>query len=529
MTADLVSLGAIALIAFLCPLLARLVPRGLVPETVFLLIAGTLLGPSALGIIQLSDSMTLLADLGLAFLFLLAGFEIDPKSLTGQQGKRGCATWVVSFGIAFLVTGLFPSFASDHVERLAMSIALTTTALGTLVPIMKERSLMGTRVGESILAYGTWGELCPILAMALLLSTRAEWKTALVLAAFLALCVVAAIVPARARKAGHRVFRFLSAKADTTSQTFVRATVLLLVTLVAFSALFDLDIVLGAFAAGFVLRYIIPEGNDSLEKKLDGMAYGFLIPVFFVVSGAKISMSAVFAAPGLLVGFIVLLLLVRGAPIVVALSTGKGADSLSPHNRLTVALYCTTALPLIVAITSVTVSAGSMLQDTASVLVAAGAVTVFLMPLLASITYRVADAKPIEAVKEIAAHPADVGQIIHDHWELERMLARQEAAARHATRKSIMRGEDIPWQEAAFALQRKSTRKRALDEALDVAAQEAAAHGSEPLNFGEGGIVDGLERRKEARRARIAQYAVREYNERIRELSKMAQDDKTPR
>ena len=70
--------------------------------------------------------------------------------------------------------------------------------------------------------------------------------------------------------------------------------------------MFDLDIVLGAFAAGFVLRYVIPEGNDSLEKKLDGLAYGFLIPVFFVVSGAKINLMAVFAQPLLLVGFIVM-------------------------------------------------------------------------------------------------------------------------------------------------------------------------------------------------------------------------------
>ena len=85
----------------------------------------------------------------------------------------------------------------------------------------------------------------------------------------------------------------------------MRVTVLLLVGLVTLSAVFDLDIVLGAFAAGFVLRYIIPEGNDSLEKKLDGLAYGFLIPVFFVVSGAKINLMAVFAQPLLLVGFIV--------------------------------------------------------------------------------------------------------------------------------------------------------------------------------------------------------------------------------
>ena len=507
MTADLVSLCVIALVAFACPLLARLVPGKLVPETVFLLAAGALTGPYAAGWVHLSDSVNLLSDLGLAFLFLLAGFEIDPKSLTGPQGKRGFATWAVSFIVAFLVMGLFPSLKENHLERTAMAIALTTTALGALMPILKERGLLHSRIGESILAYGTWGELCPILAMALLLSTRAEWKTLLILAVFLALCVLAAVVPARARKAGHRIFGFLSANANTTSQTMVRSTVLLLVTLVTLSAVFDLDIVLGAFAAGFILRYVIPEGNDGLEMKLDGIGYGFFIPLFFVVSGAKIDLAAVLARPLLLAGFIVMLLLIRAVPIVAALSTGKDTRDLSAHSRLTVALYCTTALPLIVAVTSVAVNAGSMSQSLASVLVAAGAVTVFLMPLLASVTYRVADAKPIEAAREIAAHPADIGQIIHDHWELERMMARQEVAARRAARRSAAQGEDIPWQDAAFALQRKSNRKRLLDEALDAAAQEIAAQNG-----------------NEARRQRIAKRALQEYNERMRELSRVNDD-----
>ena len=219
--------------------------------------------------------------------------------------------------------------------------------------------------------------------------------------------------------------------------------------------MFQLDIVLGAFAAGFILRYVIPEGDHELESKLDAIGYGFLIPVFFVVSGAKIDLAGVGENPLLLVLFICALLLVRAVPIVVALSLGKGEDKLSMHNRITVALYCTTALPLIVAVTSVAVKAGAMAQDVAGTLVAAGAVTVFLMPFLASLTYRVVDAKPIVAVQEIAAHPNDIRTILHEHLDMERMMVRQEAAARLAMRSSESKDEDIPWQEAAFALQRK--------------------------------------------------------------------------
>ncbi len=459
MSADLISLSIIALIAFAAPILTRLVPNKLVPETVLLLIAGALLGPYVANIIQVSHSVELLSELGLAFLFLLAGYEINPSNLTGSQGKRGAATWVVSFAIAFGLIYFLPLFENDYIQHIALTIAFTTTALGTLLPIMKERNILSTRVGDSILAYGTWGELLPILAMALLLSTRAELETILILIVFAVLCVLAAVVPAKARKTGHALFTFLHNNAETTSQTAMRAVVLLLVGLVTFSNLFELDIVLGSFAAGFVLRYIVPEGNDSLERKLDGIAYGFFIPIFFVISGANVNIAAVFARPELLIMFIVLLLLIRAVPIFVALSTGKDTRDISAHNRWTVALYCTTALPLIVAVTSVAVNAGALTQDTASVLVAAGAVTVFLMPLLASITYRIADAHPVTAVRKICKNPRDIACIVSDHVQMERLISRQEKLLRLQESGKIphdfygMRKLDNTLKEALFELE----------------------------------------------------------------------------
>lgn len=525
MTVDLISLAIIALVAAACPIVAKLIPNKLVPETVFLLIAGALLGPHLAGAIVLTDSVGLLSDLGLAFLFLLAGYEINPKSLTGSQGKRGLLTWGISILLAFAVVRATPFFSVSHIDGIAVAIALTTTALGTLMPILKERELTGTRVGESILAYGTWGELCPVLAMAVLLSSRAEWKTVLILLAFVAIAVIVAVVPAKAKKAGHRLFHFLTANAEGTSQTMMRMVVLLLVGLVALSAAFDLDIVLGAFAAGFVLRYIIPEGDHGLEKKLDGVAYGFLIPIFFVVSGAKIDLMAVFQQPALLVGFILMLLLIRAVPIFVALSTGKDTRDISTHNRLTIALYCTTALPIIVAVTSVAVSANAMSQETASVLVAAGAITVFLMPLLAMLTYRVADAKPIEAVKEITRNPRDIGDILREHWELERMLARKEALERLATRHEGREMDDGDWQERAALLQRRSARKRAIDEALDYAAQEMARRELAPDADpdGDGPLLPEIQQRREERRRRMAERVVREYRRRMDEMGRAAE------
>ena len=503
MAVEFLSLAVISLVALICPLVAQAIPGKPVPETVFLLIAGALLGPHLAGAIELTESVSLLSELGLAFLFLLAGYEINPDNLTDSQGKRGAVTWLVTLALAFVAVRLSPYFSVSHIDGLAVAIALTTTALGTLMPILKERGLMDTPVGRSILSYGTYGELFPIIAMALLLSSRAHWLTVLILVGFIAIAVLAAVFSSKARKAGHALFRVLEENADTTSQTLMRATVLLLIGLVTLSALFGLDIVLGAFAAGFVLRYVIPEGNHSLETKLDGVAYGFLIPVFFVASGAKIDLSAVFAQPVLLAWFIAMLLLIRAVPIFVALSTGKSTRDMSPLNRVTVALYCTTALPIIVAVTSVAVNVGAMAQETASVLVSAGAITVFLMPLLASVTYRVVDAKPIVAVKEIAKNPREAGAIVRDHIALERMLIRQDRE-RGLTPFSRVPSQGSPTAPRAKAAER-AARARELVEAIRSAetAEQAQAL-----------FVQHAESARAARAERVAQLFERELRRR---------------
>ena len=430
MTVDLVSLTIIMLVAVLCPVIVQLIPGKPVPQTVLLLLAGALLGPHMFGVIQVSESVQLLSELGLAFLFLLAGYEIDPKQLGGHQGRVGLATWAATFVLAFAVITFVPYFNRHDMTGMAAVITLTTTALGTLMPILKERGLEGTLVGNAVVAYGTWGELCPVLMMAVLLSTRSQWQTFLTLAVFAAICVVAALVPAKARKAGNRFYRLVAKHSNISEQVLMRLTVLLLITLVTVSAIFDLDVVLGAFAAGFILRYVIPEGSQTLETRLDGISYGFFIPIFFVVSGAAIDLKAVGGNPGLLIVFIVVLMLIRAVPVYIAMSLDRKANPMSSHHRVTVAVYCATALPLIVAVTTVAVKAGTMQQMTASTLVAAGAVTVFLMPLLAGLTYRVADVHPVTAIGEIAHDPHDYRQILHEHIEMAHLL-------RHAERMDV--------------------------------------------------------------------------------------------
>lgn len=473
MVVDFISLAVIVVVAALCPIIASLIPNKLIPESVFLLIAGAVLGPNLLGVIQTTDVVNFLSELGLAYLFLLAGMEINPKNLVGPEGKRGIGAWGISLALGFVVVFLLPWFDPAQLDGIAVAIAMTTTAFGTLVPIMKERGLTGTPVGNSIMAYGTWGELAPIVAIALLLSTRSSWQTLLILGAFALIAVVMAFIPKKAKAAGSKIAHFVQTRSNTTYQTMVRFTMLILVLLLAISEIFHLDIVLGAFAAGFVMGAIIPEGDEELETKLNGAAYGFFIPLFFIVSGAKVNILAIGDNPVLLVVFIVALMMVRGIPVFIMLTTDKRCE-LSAHNRWTVALYCTTALPLVVAITSIGTSMGFFSQDTASVLVAAGAITVFLMPFLASLTYRVADAMPGEAIKEIRENPSDIGRIIRRHAMLEQLVNLEMAVDHLEQRKKQIaeQGDSCDISEYKKA----SKRHAILADALKSTAAELAQH-----------------------------------------------------
>ena len=473
MVVDFISLAVIVVVAALCPIVASLIPNKLIPESVFLLIAGAVLGPNLLGVIQTTDVVNFLSELGLAYLFLLAGMEINPKNLVGHEGKRGIGAWGISLAFGFVVVFLLPWFDPAQLDGIAVAIAMTTTAFGTLVPIMKERGLTGTPVGSSIMAYGTWGELAPIVAIALLLSTRSSWQTLLILGAFALIAVVMAFIPKKAKTAGSKIAHFVKTRSNTTYQTMVRFTMLILVLLLALSEIFHLDIVLGAFAAGFVMGAIIPEGDEELETKLNGAAYGFFIPLFFIVSGAKVNILAIGDNPVLLVVFIVALMMVRGIPVFIMVTTDKRCE-LSAHNRWTVALYCTTALPLVVAITSIGTSMGFFSQDTASVLVAAGAITVFLMPFLASLTYRVADAMPGEAIKEIRENPSDIGRIIRRHAMLEQLVNLEMAVDHLEQRKKQIaeQGDSCDINEY-----KKASRRHAiLADALKSTAAELAQH-----------------------------------------------------
>lgn len=356
-----------------------------VPAVVLLIGAGILIGPHWLGLASTEGGVGLLKQLGLGMLFLLAGYEINPAMIRSREGRTSATTWLVCMGLSFAgaCVLLHPHNTSTAV---VLAIAFTSTAVGTLMPIMKQQQVLHTPVGRSLLVHGAIGEIFPIFAMALLLSARSTWVTAIVLAAFFVVALVVAAIPRTVRFLLPWTARAMVLNAGATNQTVMRLVLWMLGVLMAVAAVFELDVVLGAFAAGFILRRLVPEKfGEAVEQRLDIVGYSLLIPVFFVCSGMTIDPRAVADKPWLLCILVPLIYVVRGLPVLIReLFFTTGSQLTNVREKIQLSLYAATALPIIAAVTEVAVESQLLSEENASLLVAAGSVTVLIFPFIAN-------------------------------------------------------------------------------------------------------------------------------------------------
>lgn len=380
----LVSFAWIMAAAVMAPLISWATGKR-VPAVVLLIGAGILIGPHWLGLASTEGGVGLLKQLGLGMLFLLAGYEINPAMIRSREGRTSATTWLVCMGLSFAgaCALLHPHNTSTAV---VLAIAFTSTAVGTLMPIMKQQQVLHTPVGRSLLVHGAIGEIFPIFAMALLLSARSTWVTAIVLAAFFVIALVVAAIPRTVRFLLPWTARAMVLNAGATNQTVMRLVLWMLGVLMAVAAVFELDVVLGAFAAGFILRRLVPEKfGEAVEQRLDIVGYSLLIPVFFVCSGMTIDPRAVADKPWLLCILVPLIYVVRGLPVLIReLFFTTGSQLTNVREKIQLSLYAATALPIIAAVTEVAVESQLLSEENASLLVAAGSVTVLIFPFIAN-------------------------------------------------------------------------------------------------------------------------------------------------
>ena len=392
LTKGLDDLVAVMLVAALAPLVVAILPGPRIPQVVVFLLGGVLIGPHVLGFAETS-SIQLLANIGLGFLFLLAGYELDPRLLRQQPGRLAIGGWLMSAGIAVGVAAALTAagYIKDYVP---VGLALTTTALGTLLPILRDNGMLGGEFGRHVFAAGAVGELFPILIIAVFLGQRGSFVALASVALVGALALVLTVVPWLARSAA--VQRMVTEGQESTGQVTLRWSMVLLFALLAVASRFGLDVVLGAVLAGMVLRGWTRHLNmdtDSLEHKFDAVGYGLFIPIFFISSGMSFDLKSISQDPLRLLVFFVLLIVVRGLPSLLVYRR-----VMAPVQRVEMTFITATSLPLLIALAAIGEQDGVMLPSTAASMIGAGVLSVLVFPLIAVGLHR-----------RTALTPADVG------------------------------------------------------------------------------------------------------------------------
>ena len=378
-TVDAESFLVIVVVAALAAFVAALVGgRIAIPVVVIEIVTGIVVGPELLGLAEPDDFIEFFSSLGLGMLFFFAGYEIDFERIRGDPLRLAAVGWLLSLAVAYSLGGLL-ALTGVVLSLLFTGSAMATTAIGTLIPILSDAGELRTRFGTYLLGAGAVGEFGPILLITLVFSAKSPALNALFLLAFVVLAVITALFAIRGVGRG---WAMLERTLETSGQLAIRIAVVLVFTLGSLAASLGLDLLLGGFVAGVIVRLAL-KGRELhvFESKLTAVGYGFFIPFFFITSGLKFDAGALTADPARALEvplFLALFLVVRGAPALLLYRR-----QLELRDRLALGLFSATELPLVVAITTIAIDQGHMRPATAASLVAAAILSTLIFPLLA--------------------------------------------------------------------------------------------------------------------------------------------------
>jgi len=380
---DTESFFVIVLVSAVAAVTVATVPGRFVPPVVVIELGlGILIGPHVFDIAATDEFTGFFSNLGLGMLFFFAGYEIDFERIRGRPLTLGIVGWGMSILLAYSIGGGLAA-AGIVVSFLYTGSAMATTAIGTLIPILRDSGELRTRFGTYLLAAGGIGEFGPIMLITLFLSTEKPVHEAGILIAFVALALALALLSVRLAWRG---WPALERTFEASSQLAVRVTVVLIFGLVLLAGKLGLDVLLGGFVAGMITRMAL-KGHELqvFESKLTAVGFGFFVPFFFITSGMELDVEALGSLGAMLklVMFFGLFLVIRGVP---ALLLYRGV--LRARQRASLAFYSATELPLVVAITTLAIDANHMKTSTAASLVGAAMLSTMIYPFVGLLLQR---------------------------------------------------------------------------------------------------------------------------------------------
>ena len=370
----------IAGIAVLVPVVLGLLPRLPVPGPVLEVIAGIVVGPSVLGWVRVDAPVQVLSDLGLGMLLFLAGLEIDAERLRGPLARLAGVAFAVSAVLGLLCASVF-WLAGQARQPLLLAIMLMSTSAGLLLPLLKDAGEEDTEFGQLVMTAAALAEIVPIMLLSLFFSAASKTvEDQLVsLAIFLALVVLIGLALARVRRLAG-LDRLLNHLADTSAQLRVRAALTLALACGVLAYRFGFASILGAFAAGLLVKLIEISGrapHPQFQVKLEGIGFGFLIPIFFIATGVSFQLKALLTNPVAIAEvplFLLALLVVRGLPaLLYRRATGT-------RHAAAAGLLQATTLTFVIVATQIGLATGKITPTAAASLLAAGLLSAALFP-----------------------------------------------------------------------------------------------------------------------------------------------------
>jgi Kef-type K+ transport system membrane component KefB len=398
----------IAVISVLVPVVLGLLPWLPLPGVVLQVIAGIIVGPSVLGWARVDPPVEVLSDLGLGMLLFLAGLEIDVGRLRGPLTRLAGLAFGVSAVLALCCALLFWA-AGQASHPLLLAIILMSTSAGLLLPLLKDAEEGDTEYGQLVMTAAALAEIVPIMLLSLFFSATAKTSAGQLvsLAIFLVLLALIGLALIEVRRL-RALDRLLDRLEDRSGQLRVRAALTLALGCGVLAYRFGFASILGAFAAGLLVRLVEFSGRDPNPQfltKLEGIGFGFLIPIFFISTGVAFRLKDLLAHPAAMAEvplFLLALLVVRGLPALL-------------YRRLTGArraaaggLLQATTLTFVIVGTEIGLAEGKLTPTAAAALVAAGLLSAALFPAGAGRLLAPA-AAPAVAGLTVAAPPRQPG------------------------------------------------------------------------------------------------------------------------
>jgi Kef-type K+ transport system membrane component KefB len=387
-------LAIVAAAALAAPLALGLFPRIRLPAIVLEIVLGIVIGPHVLGWVSIDTPIRVMGLLGLAFLLFLSGLEVEYERFRGRPLRLTAIGYAISFGLALLI-GLGLHAGGLVKSPLLVGIALSATSVGIVIPVLKDAGQVDTSFGQLVVAGASIAEIATIVLLSLFFSGEASGiAVKLVLLGLFGLFVIAVSVALLGVERSARISAALLRLQDTTAEIRIRGAFLLLTVFVVLAERLGLEAILGAFLAGAIVKLVDRDQmltHPEFRQKLEAVGYGVFVPVFFVATGVRFELNALFANATNLARvpiFLAALLVARGLPALVYRSLTT--------RRQTVAagLLQATSLSFLVVAGQIGVQLDLVRPAVYAALVAAGLLSVLLFPLTALTLLRTVEEEP---------------------------------------------------------------------------------------------------------------------------------------